>query len=562
MNVPAMVEALEDRIAPASTLTFTDVDGDLVTITSSKGIIANAGFSFNDMNANTGIPDSQQLAKLDISDAQFAGTNLTIIAKPQNGLGDGFVNVGWIEAGTNNLGMVKIDGDLGEIDAGNSMGIAIKKLEVQSIGNYGTTTGGGAGLKSEIAGGVDSLIIKGDVRTAWLDITGSTKTVDIKGSLVGGTNDWEGHITISQASNALKIGGSMIGAAGTSSGTIIGGFKTVTIGGDVRGGGGADSGRLAASAAKVTINGSLQGGAGMVSGIVDGAFSVSVKYSVVGGDGSSSGVIVNIKDNGSVKIGGSLVGGGAVNAGRVTTTGADNVSIAIGGDIVGGTDIFTGMVEVANAKKVTVGGSIYGASGGVFLAAAGGIYAEETLGDVSVKGSVFGENGRAFIIARDFGNTTGKPAIGKLTIGGSVDGLDILAGYELNFMTGDYEPFTGDASIGAVKVGGNWSASNLVAGVETANTNTGFRTNDTTLINGHDPAIIAKIVSLAIGGQGMGLAENPYFNGIVAEQVPQKFKVGKKTFTFFNATDVLAIGSTYSPNNMGLNFLAYRVTTT
>lgn len=558
MNACLIVESLEDRIAPASTFTFTDTDGDFVTISSSAGDLANAGITLAAMNANSGIMGSQQLTKLDISDAQFAGTNLTITAKPQviGGflLGDGFVNVGWIEAGTNNLGMVKIDGDLGEIDAGNNTGIAIKKLQVQSIGKYGTTTGGNAGLESMIGGGVDSFAVKGDVVAAYLNIGGSVKTLDIKGSLIGGANAQEGYIA-SNGGNSAKIGGSVVGGAGANAGALTGSFKTITVGGDLIGSSGETSGYLSGPD-KVIINGGIKGGSGMGSGAILGAISVSVKLNVEGGSAFGAGKII-VGTNGSVKIGGNLVGGTFDYAGSVTAT--ENANISIGGSIIGGTDIFTGTIEVTSAKKIAVGGSIYGASS-FFSTSAGGIYADKTLGDVSIKGSVFGENGRAFIIAQGVMNSSAL-AIGKVTIGGNVDGLDILAGYDPDFMTGDFVATNGDASIGAVNVKGNWSASNLVAGVETNNVNTGFRTNDTTLINGHDPAIIAKIASLAIGGQAMGFAESAYFNGFVAEKVPTKFKVGKKTYTFVNANDVLGIGSTYNSNE-GLNFLAYNVTTT
>jgi hypothetical protein len=40
MKTPSFIEPLETRIAPAAVLTFTDVDGDIVTITSSKGTLA------------------------------------------------------------------------------------------------------------------------------------------------------------------------------------------------------------------------------------------------------------------------------------------------------------------------------------------------------------------------------------------------------------------------------------------------------------------------------------------------------------------------------------------
>src|SRR5687768_14485228 len=84
------IEPLEARIAPAS-VTFTDVDGDKVTVTTTgPGTLALLG--------NVQVFDGQ-LRRLDLRDAAFQGANVSITATrdPVNG-GDGFVNVGQILA--------------------------------------------------------------------------------------------------------------------------------------------------------------------------------------------------------------------------------------------------------------------------------------------------------------------------------------------------------------------------------------------------------------------------------------------------------------------------------
>lgn len=154
-DVLLLLEPLEDRIAPASMLSFTDVDGDQVTIKTTKG----------DLTGHATLSDGgsgQQLEILDLTDNSFAGTNLTISVKKVTG-GDGFANLGFLNAAGNDLGKVKIKGDVGKIDAGdgNDALAAIKSLTVHSMGTLGTTTQGGiigGALPPEVAGLVNDLI--------------------------------------------------------------------------------------------------------------------------------------------------------------------------------------------------------------------------------------------------------------------------------------------------------------------------------------------------------------------------------------------------------------------
>src|SRR5262245_34905645 len=82
----AMTEQLETRIAPSS-LTLTDVDGDKVTITVSKGILQ--------LGTNV-IVSGSQITMIDLSDPAFAIANLKIVATRSDDGGDGFVNIGQI----------------------------------------------------------------------------------------------------------------------------------------------------------------------------------------------------------------------------------------------------------------------------------------------------------------------------------------------------------------------------------------------------------------------------------------------------------------------------------
>jgi hypothetical protein len=143
MKLHPNIECLECRIAPASIITFTDVDGDLVKVKSSKGTLEGK-LSFTEMGAG------QQLNLINLTDPAFQGANLVIKVK-KGATGDGFANIGFIDATGVNLGKVIIPGDLGGIDAGdgNTATPAIKKLNVKSMGAFGTATqasdGGGDG---------------------------------------------------------------------------------------------------------------------------------------------------------------------------------------------------------------------------------------------------------------------------------------------------------------------------------------------------------------------------------------------------------------------------------
>src|SRR5687768_298356 len=149
-----MIEFLESRIAPASTFGYFDLDGDEVTITSSKG----QGTDLRNVLTTTiGSPASRlEIAMIDLAaDAQtFAGTSLTMTVK-RGPNGDGFANIGAIVATGMDLGTITIKGDLGQIDVGNpaTLDQAFTSLTVKSLGVFGLRTQNGVGdLVSTIAG--------------------------------------------------------------------------------------------------------------------------------------------------------------------------------------------------------------------------------------------------------------------------------------------------------------------------------------------------------------------------------------------------------------------------
>src|SRR4030095_3213865 len=217
----ATIEPLEARVAPAS-LTFTDVDGDLVTVTTSKG--SNIELAAIVTKANEGIGEELRLINFALNSATqaaFAGTNLTVTAKRTSLGGDGFVNVGYIEAIGIDLGKVVIRGDLGVIDAGDGVRAtgAIKSLSVQSLGRFGLDTGA-PDLKSDIDGRVGKLVVKSDVDQAFARVidsggaNGKIGSITIGGSVIGGVAGSSGRIDSDDGIGPVRIGGGIVGGAG------------------------------------------------------------------------------------------------------------------------------------------------------------------------------------------------------------------------------------------------------------------------------------------------------------------------------------------------------------
>ncbi len=130
------IEILESRIAPAMvtlhivnprTATYTDVDGDHVTVKVSVGNLTAGLF--------TGVAGAKgdQLQLLDLSAGGFDKANLTF-SVVKVAVGDALANIGYINSTGHVLGAVTVAGDLGQIDAGSNSATvpAIKSLAVSS----------------------------------------------------------------------------------------------------------------------------------------------------------------------------------------------------------------------------------------------------------------------------------------------------------------------------------------------------------------------------------------------------------------------------------------------
>ncbi|MEA3208175.1 MAG: hypothetical protein QOE70_1232 [Chthoniobacter sp.] len=550
------------RVLSPTTATYFDTDGDLVTIKTTVGTLGLEDFQLALNAAGTG---AQLLAiNLTPGAGAFANTNLTITAKLQGGKGDGFANVGFINALGTDLGKVTIAGDLGKIEAGDNLDAdtALAALTVQSLGVLGTfTQAPGGDLGSDIRGRLGALSVKSDLIGASISSSGaapsignvfiggdvvggndpaieagvfsfgSMGSVTIRGSIVGGSTTGDSSIFSSGAMGAVTVGGSLLGGSGESSGRIQSGagMGAVVIKGDIVGGTNGFSGQLFASGniASVTLGGSLLGGnvpdpaLDFVTGAIQSNGSipggVTIGGSVRGSNGDFSGFIDADGSMGPVTIGGSLEGGAGTKSGSITVDGALG-TVTIGGDVRGGAAVGAGSIRsvTSSIAGLTVGGSIVAAPG-----RAQGIFAITTLGPVMVGGDIRGDavGSEVFIYAGGLANKA--DGIKSVTVNGSVKDAIIAAG--LHGLTLATNP---DSGIGAVSVGGNWIASTLSAGLDYAAS--GDFVGDADDVKPADPVetkpIFSRIASITIGGfvagtVGPGSGAKPDHFGFVAEEI-------------------------------------------
>ncbi|MGV3531723.1 MAG: hypothetical protein ACO1QR_05085 [Chthoniobacteraceae bacterium] len=413
----ALIEPLESRIAPAAviptissdgrTATWSDVDGDLVTLKITKGTLEASNFTLE-----SGPGSGAVLHELNLADPEFSKSNITITASRDEVTGgNNSVNVGFINAEGTTLGAVKISGDLARINAGaaeltSKTAPALKSLSVYSMGLVDDSTLAEPGaLTSELSGKVGAITVKSSIKGAFISVSG----------------DSLGQIS------SLRIGGSLIGTDGSDTGRIVssGNIGAISIGGNVQGGDGQRSGAIESGGniASLTINGSIFGGKSDTpendgSGVVraDGSIGkVAIKGSIVGGTQQDSGVLLAGGNVASITINGSIKGGSAGAFSGAVSVGGDVGKFSVRG-ITGGAADQSGYVEIDGiAKTLTVAGALVGGGGDE----SGIIKLGTDAGDVSKKVSVNGD------VTGGAGEVSGgilATAVSSLIIGGSLYG--------------------------------------------------------------------------------------------------------------------------------------------
>jgi hypothetical protein len=511
------LEELETRDAPATlvnanTVTYQDVDGDKVIVTLSKPLLTTANvnnlFVFDAGTVDGGNTTKQQLEEL----------NLGVLGQPANGLavtmsavrsmvngGDGFAALGHVAANGIDLGFVVVDGDLGRIVAGDGVAATtgVTSLKTHSMGRYSTSTGA-ADLESTIAGKLGSLVVKSDIRNAYVK-AGSFGAVTIGGSLIGGAAPNSGRLSSSGNIGQIKIGGDIVGGNGNDSGSIVaqGALANVTLGGSLRGGGGTVSGRIHAvsgSIGVVTIKGDQQGSSGFESGAImsgDRIMGAAIGGSLRGGAGIQSGRIYSIGAIGPVRIVGDLIGGSAAGTGLIHTAGA-LVSATIGGSVVGEA-AFSGRISSDGSMgAVKVKGDITGAN----AQGTGVIESNATITSVTIGGSLRGGT------QANSGFIQSQGAMGAVKIAGDILGGSLLVSGAV-ISNGDLASVTIGGSVrgGAGDLSGMIRADRLIALKITGDLIGGSASGaDDLMLSGHIAA--NRIASLTIGGSLIAGVDN------------------------------------------------------
>lgn len=458
-----LIEPLEDRIAPASlvgpnTVIYTDADGDSVTLKISKPLftsaaVANSVLTYSSgpdaVGTGTGAHEQLQLIDLTKLGGNTAGLSVSVAVSHPAAVGagaggDGHADIGYINATGIDLGVIRVAGDLGRIDAGNTdTAPALRALGVLSIGTKGLTTQAAGGtLVSNITGPAGSINVAGDVDAARINLldapghpgTGSAGVLRIGGALHGAASDNTGLIFFTGKIVRASVGG-MVGDAGANSGSIMGDYGTlssigtITVASGITGGAGTASGEIAAArigAVQVLsqgVTGSMGNGSGLIQSPTLGR--VSIVGDLKGGSGLDSGQIFG-GAIGSVRISGSVLGGTAglgavaadpnavppVAARSAAAGGSGSIMatslgrIVIGGSLVGGdyqdNDHTASLSGVINARdnigSVVIGNGSRSQPGGIVGGTghtSGGIFAGGTLGPTAIFGSVTGASSTA-----------------------------------------------------------------------------------------------------------------------------------------------------------------------
>ncbi len=553
------------------TATFTDVDGDLVTVKTTAGTFDASNFGIYSLNPL--LVGHGQFSQLDVSDAEFAGANITITAKRAVALGgDGLVNLGFLDATGVDLGVFSLKGDLGRVEIGDGTGPAATSLTVSSFGVYGTSTQPGItpSLASTAAGALPLLTVNGDVGAITFNAP-SLGTAKIGGTVEGAT------FTISGGITALTVNGDFLNSILTATGAVasvkfngsvedsiltLGATTTLSVGDDVLGS------TLAATSFGSIVPGSTLGSYKVLGGIsVLGEFDSSTIYTggnistltiagevsgpsnlnAVGGFGSiePGATPGSVKLNGGLFLKGTLSGGTEIMSGGDVATlsvarRVDTASIAIDGDVgsakfartvrglgfLAGGDVttaaFTGSLVDSTFEVVGSIGTLTAGTTPGSVKITGGISVTGSIIDSSIKTD--GDLAKLTVGRRMDGSTVSArgslspvddvaaQTIGSIAVAGRVKNSSILAGYDRNGIA-----MNADVQIGKVTVGTHWIASNLVAGVE-AGVDEQFGTADDVVIAGGN-SIVSKIASLVITGHARGTVGGTDAFGIVAQEV-------------------------------------------
>ena len=219
--------------------TFTDSDGDLVTVAVNRGALSAADFTIFSTN------DGTLRSTINLSDdgAEFSGASFAVAAKrPLGGTGDGFAHLGALDASGIDLVSVTISGDLARIQVGDGepRKPALARLTVGSLGAHGALTQSDdtlQPLRSNFAGGLGALTVKGSLRNAVLDVAGDLGSAVIADDLDGSGGGFEAGVLRATGDILnVHVKGSVIGGGDRSGIFAEGKIGRVIIDDDLRSG--------------------------------------------------------------------------------------------------------------------------------------------------------------------------------------------------------------------------------------------------------------------------------------------------------------------------------------
>ncbi len=177
---------------------------------------------------------------------------------------------------------------------------------------------------------------------------------------------------------------------------------------------------------------------------------VLIYGSVIGGSAMNSGKITCNGDMGMVTVRGNVQGGSGIGSGVIQSDSAKLAGVHIFGSLIGGSNNDTGEIASSLAMgKVTIGGNVVGGSG----LDSGLIISNDTLGvigGVQIGGSLLGGNSDPTIFARGSGAIVSTGNMGLVSIGHDVVGS---SGFGSGHIQSGNSPGTGN--LAGVHIGGS-----------------------------------------------------------------------------------------------------------
>ena len=561
----------DDVFVSNHVLKWHDIDGDTVTLKVSRGtLVPDLGGSGNTHFVRDSASGQLILQQLDLSGGkgQFAHANVSITAQKatllatKTTMGNGRVDVGDILADTDptdisqtttavDLGVVRVDGDLARIEAGDIFNDpGLKGLDVYSLGvNTSTLTGlastsavstilcqlSSAHIATDLAGtlqlvgqefgGAGSLRIDGKVLSgATILFTGSIRSAVIGGvdgvvSGIGGINNGAPFTAI----NSIKVVGAMQGEI------LARHISSLQIGSLVGTADKADTGIVQTNLLGKATIGSIVGTAQNDTGNIlvqslnlggqtffGGTIGTLDIGSLTAGAGSAAGTVNADAGIGKVIVRGNIDGTGAVSLNQISSTlgnssGGDIItegtigSVHIMGNLIGGTVERSGSISALGGGigSIAIDGSVAGGSGfksGLIESVAG-------IGSVDVGGNVKGGAGNSS------GGILAVGALNKVHIHGNLQG-------------GDSTIASGSGTLSATTDSGFISAGTInsvtVDGSVTAGSDFGAGLSGSGLINAQgaiNSIVIKQGMSSVLGGPHATISAGGKVSGVAIGKV-------------------------------------------